>query len=124
MGDEEEEQNGEIDIQSFIESEMEECENYKNQLKEKNKRIKYIGNKRKKSKDEQYSESNDSENDESSDNIDQNANNNKELRKYSNELYKITVEIKRKNTINKIINLFNNIENIITKYDIEFNFNN
>ena len=49
LGEEEEEQNGENDIQSFIDSEMNECERYKKELKEKNIKKKYIGNKRKKS---------------------------------------------------------------------------
>ena len=125
LEEEEEEQNGENDIQSFIDSEMSECENYKNKLKEK--KI-YIGNKRKKSKDEEISKNVDSESEESCDNIDNKEMNinkkyNKELKKLSNELYKITVEIKRKNTINNIISLFNNIENIIKINDIEYNFN-
>ena len=123
LGEDEEEQKGELDIQSFIDSEMDECEKYKNQLKDKNKKIKYIGYKRKKSKDEEYSDSFNSENDESDDDIDKNKKYNKELKKYSNELYKITVEIKRKNKFNKIMNIFNLIESIINKYDIEFNFN-
>ena len=38
-------------------------------------------------------------------------------------MYKITVEIKRKNTFNKIMDNFNLIIIIINKYDIEFNFN-
>ena len=35
LGEEEEDQNGENDIQSFIDSEMNECEKYKNELQEK-----------------------------------------------------------------------------------------
>ena len=125
LEEEEEEQNGENDIQSFIDSEMSECENYKNKLKEK--KI-YIGNKRKKSKDEEIAKNLDSESEESNDDIDNKDINiskkyNKELKKISNELYKITVEIKRKNTINNIISLFNNIENIINIKDIDYNFN-
>ena len=48
---------------------------------------------------------------------------NKELKKFSSELYKSSIEIKRKNTINNIINIFDNIENLINKYDIDYNFN-
>ena len=127
LEEEEEEQNGENDIQSFIDSEKSECENYKNKLKETNI---YIGNKRRKTKDEEISKNVDSESEESCDNLNNNdihinKKYNKELKKLSNELYKITVEIKRKNTINNIISIFNKIENIINKYeyDIEYNFN-
>lgn len=124
LGEEEEDQNGENDIQSFIDSEMNECENYKNELQEKSNK-KYIGKKRKKSNDEKDSFSSDI--DKSSDNIDKkndlNYKFNKELKKYSNELYKANIEIKRKNTINNIINLFDNIDNIINKNDFEYNFN-
>ena len=129
LGEEEEEQNGENDIQSFIDSEMNECEKYKNELKEKNNKKKYIGNKRKKSndiKDESEIVYTDSENSENSfSHLDKNYLNkkcNKELKKYSNELFKTSVEIKRKTTINNIINIFNSIENIINKYDIDYNF--
>ena len=126
MEEEEEEQNDENDIQSFIDSEMNECEKYKNELKDNNNIIKFIGNKRKKSndvKDESEIVYTDSEN--SFEHLDKNGLNkkyNKELKKYSNELFKTSVEIKRKNTINNIINIFNNIENIINKYDIDYNF--
>ena len=129
--EEEEEQNGENDIQSFIDSEMNECEKYKNELKEKNSKRKYIGNKRKKSndiKDEYESEIvyTDSENSENNfehlNKKDLNKKCNRELKKYSNELFKTSVEVKRKNTINNIINIFNGIENIINKYDIDYNF--
>ena len=127
--EEEEEQNGENDIQSFIESEMNECEKYKNELKEKNSKRKYIGNKRKKSndiKDESeivYTDSENSENNfEHLNKKDLNKKCNRELKKYSNELFKTSVEVKRKNTINNIINIFNGIENIINKYDIDYNF--
>ena len=127
MGEEEEEQNGENDIQSFIDSEMNECEKYKNELKEKNKKksiIKFTGKKRSKSNNNENSEMNDSENDENSDILDDiNKRCNKELKKNANELYKINIEIKRKNTINNIINIFNNIEEIINEYNIEYNFN-
>ena len=125
MEEEEEEQNDENDIQSFIDSEMNECEKYKNELKDNNNIIKFIGNKRKKSndvKDESEIVYTDSEN--SFEHLDKNGLNkkyNKELKKYSNELFKTSVEIKRKNTINNIINIFNNIENIINKYDIDYN---
>jgi len=124
LGEEEEEMNGENDIQSFIDSEMNECENYKNELKENNSKKKYIGKKRKKSYNDENSEEINSDNDESSDNIDNiNKRCNKELKKYSNELYKINIEIKRKNTINNIINLFNKIESLINKHNIEYSFN-
>jgi hypothetical protein len=129
IAEEEEEQNGENDIQSFIESEMNECEKYKNELKEKNSKRKYIGNKRKKSndiKDESeivYTDSENSENNfEHLNKKDLNKKCNRELKKYSNELFKTSVEVKRKNTINNIINIFNGIENIINKYDIDYNF--
>ena len=129
MVEEEEEQNGENDIQSFIDSEMNECEKYKNELKEKNNKRKYIGNKRKKSndiKDESeivYTDSENSENNfEHLNKKDLNKKCNRELKKYSNELFKTSVEVKRKNTINNIINIFNGIENIINKYDIDYNF--
>lgn len=119
---EEEEQNGENDIQSFIDSEINECEKYKNELKEKSNKNKYLGKKRKKCKNDDESEYNYySEKDESSDSIDLNKRYNREIKKYSNELYKTNIEIKRKNTFNNIINIFNNIENII-KNDIEYNF--
>ncbi len=125
--EEEEEQNGENDIQSFIDSEMNECEKYKNELKEKNDKkniIKFTGKKRSKSKNNENSEINDSENDENSDILDDiNKRCNKELKKNANELYKINIEIKRKNTINNIINIFNNIEEIINEYNIDYNFN-
>ena len=39
LEEEEEEQNGENDIQSFIDSEINECEKYKNELKEKKIKI-------------------------------------------------------------------------------------
>jgi len=124
LGEEEEEMNGENDIQSFIDSEMNECENYKNELKENNSKKKYIGKKRKKSYNDENSEVIYSENEESSDNIDNiNKRCNKELKKYSNELYKINIEIKRKNTINNIINLFNKVESLINKHNIEYSFN-
>ena len=123
LGEEEEEQNGENDIQSFIDSEMDECENYKNELKENKKsKLIFIGNKRKKKKVIEDSENTCSENDDNlynKDNI--NIKYNNELKKYSNELYKKSVEIKRKNIINDIINLFNNIEDIINNNDIEYN---
>ena len=129
MVEEEEEQNGENDIQSFIDSEMNECEKYKNELKEKNNKRKYIGNKRKKSndiKDDSEIVYTDSENSEKSfehlGKKDLNKKCNRELKKYSNELFKTSVEVKRKNTINNIINIFNSIENIINKYDIDYNF--
>ena len=67
--EEEEEKNGENGMQSFIDSEMNECEKYKNELKEKNNKRKYIGNKRKKSndiKDESEIVYTDSENSENS----------------------------------------------------------
>ena len=48
---------------------------------------------------------------------------NKELKKCSDELFQINVEIKRKNNINNIINILDNIENIINKSNIEFDFN-
>ncbi len=122
LGEEEEEMNGENDIQSFIDSEMDECENYKNELKDKNK-TKYIGNKRKKSKIIEDSENTCSENEDSLEYKDnKNIKYNKELKKYSNELYKKSVEIKRKNIINDIINLFNNIEDIINKNEIKYDF--
>ena len=125
LGEEEEDQNGENDIQSFIDSEMNECENYKNELQEKCKK-KYIGKKRKKSEDNKESECSDIDKSSDDINLDKNDLNykfNKELKKFSNELYKSSIKIKRKNTINYIINLFDNIENLISKYDSDYNFN-
>ena len=126
LSEEEEEQNGENDIQSFIESEMNECENYKNELKKNNNKkniIKFTGKKRNKSKSDENSEKIDSEIDDDSDHFeDINKKYNKELKKNSNELYKINIEIKRKNTINNILNIFNDIEDIINSYNIEYNF--
>ena len=125
LGEEEEDQNGENDIQSFIDSEMNECENYKNELKEKCKK-KYIGKKRKKS-DDLCSDIADIDKSSDDNKVDKkndlNRKFNKELKKYSNELYKANIEIKRKNTINNIINLFDNIDNLINKYEIDYNFN-
>ena len=129
LEEEEEEQNGENDIQSFIDSEINECEKYKNELKDKkNNKNKYIGNKRRKSNEEKEdTKSFNSESDKSNDilDIEEDINKkcNKELKKYSNELFKTSVEIKRRNTFNNIINVFNNIENIINKYNIDYNFN-
>lgn len=126
LEEEEEEQNGENDIQSFIDSEINECEKYKNELKVKKNKNKYIGNKRKKpneEKDDTKSFISESINEFLDKEEDINKKCNKELKKFSNELYKSSVEIKRKNTFNNIINVFNNIENIINKYDIDYNFN-
>jgi hypothetical protein len=105
---------------------MNECENYKNELQEKCKK-KYIGKKRKKSDDSKENFCSDIDKSSDDNKIDKkndlNRKLNKELKKYSNELYKANIEIKRKNTINNIINLFDNIDNLINKYDIDYNFN-
>jgi len=48
---------------------------------------------------------------------------NRELKKNSDELFRINIEIKRKNNINNIINILENIENIINKKIFEYDFN-
>ena len=144
--EDEEEQNGENDIQSFIDSEANEIENYKKELKAKKnqKRQKpiFIGKKRKSSYDEDiYSKNNyiRSGNYMSSDDDDYeysyssmnsteikndiNKRYNKELKKNSDELFRINIEIKRKNNINNIINILENIENIINKKIFDYDFN-
>lgn len=126
LGEEEEDQNGENDIQSFIDSEINECEKYKNELQEKCKKNRFLGKKR---KSEENKENFSSDIDKSSDDKKMDKKNelnrkfNKELKKYSNELYKANIEIKRKNTINNIISLFDNIDNIINNNDFDYNFN-
>jgi hypothetical protein len=139
--EDEEEQNGENDIQSFIDSEANEIENYKKELKnKKNKDLSCLGKKRKStfdedtfnkknksgnlatSDDEEYEDSYYSKN---SDEIKNDINKkfNKELKKNSDELFRINIEIKRKNNINNIINILENIENIINKNIFEYDFN-
>ena len=139
--EEEEEQNGENDIQSFIDSEANEIEDYKNELKDKKNKIKiFLGNKRKLFLDEEIikkkrkrnnltmSEEEDEEDSFDSRSSYEKLNDkkkkyNRELRKYSDELYRINIEIKRKKNINNIINILDNIETIINKFDFEFDFN-
>ena len=139
--EEDEEQNGENDIQSFIQSEADEIEIYKKELKDKNRKNKdYIGQKRKISieennnknkfrrnnnltmseeEDEDYSYDSRSEKEKIKD---KNKKINRELKKLSDELFTINVEIKRKNNINNIINILDNIENIINKSNFEYDF--
>ena len=73
--------------------------------------------KQKKSEDNKESGCSDIDRNSDDDNLDKNSLNykfNKGLKKYSNELYKANIEIKRKNIINNIIiNLFDNIDNLI-----------
>ena len=140
--EEDEEQNGENDIQSFIESEANEIEIYKKELKDKkNKNNGYLGKKRKISYEEEIKNNKInrrnvltmSEEEDEDDSYDSRSENeklkdkykkfNKELKKCSDELFQINVEIKRKNNINNIINILDNIENIINKSNIEFDFN-
>ena len=140
--EEDEEQNGENDIQSFIDSEANEIEIYKNQLKDKKNNNKLLlGNKRKLELEEEIKRNkrkrnnnltmSEEEDDEDSFDSrstygkinDKKKKYNKELRKYSDELFRINIEIKRKNNINNIINILDNIENIINKTDFEYDFN-
>ena len=140
--EEDEEQNGENDIQSFIDSEANEIEIYKNELKDKKNSNKlFLGNKRKLSLEEELKKNqrkrnnnltmSEEEDDEDSFDSrstygkinDKKKKYNKELRKYSDELFRINIEIKRKNNINNIINILDNIENIINKIDFEYDFN-
>ena len=140
--EEDEEQNGENDIQSFIESEANEIEIYKKELKDKkNKNNGFLGKKRKISYEEEIKNNKInrrnvltmSEEEDEDDSYDSRSENeklkdkykkfNKELKKCSDELFQINVEIKRKNNINNIINILDNIENIINKSNIEFDFN-
>ena len=140
--EEDEEQNGENDIQSFIDSEANEIEIYKNELKDKKNSNKlFLGNKRKLSLEEELKKnqrkrnnnltmSEEEDDEESFDSRstyekinDKKKKYNKELRKYSDELFRINIEIKRKNNINNIINILDNIENIINKIDFEYDFN-
>ena len=140
--EEDEEQNGENDIQSFIDSEANEIEIYKNELKDKKNNNKlFLGNKRKLSLEEELKKNqrkrnnnltmSEEEDDEDSFDSrstyekinDKKKKYNKELRKYSDELFRINIEIKRKNNINNIINILDNIENIINKTDFEYDFN-
>ena len=140
--EEDEEQNGENDIQSFIDSEANEMEIYKNELKDKKNSNKlFLGNKRKLSLEEELKKnqrkrnsnltmSEEEDDDYSFDSRstyekinDKKKKYNKELRKYSDELFRINIEIKRKNNINNIINILDNIENIINKTDFEYDFN-
>ena len=140
--EEDEEQNGENDIQSFIDSEANEIEIYKNELKDKKNSNKlFLGNKRKLSLEEELKKNqrkrnnnltmSEEEDDEDSFDSrstygkinDKKKKYNKELRKYSDELFRINIEIKRKNNINIIINILDNIENIINKTDFEYDFN-
>ena len=138
--EEDEEQKGENDIQSFIESEADEIEIYKKELKNKkceNKNL--LGNKRKLIKEDSeenimnikrrnnltMSEEEDSFDSRSSYTKinDKNKKYNRELKKFADELFRINIEIKRKNNINNIINILDNIENIINKYNFEYEFN-
>ena len=139
--EEDEEQNGENDIQSFIDSEANEIEIYKNQLKDKKNNNKLLlGNKRKLELEEEIKRNKRKRNnnltmseEEDEDSFDSRSTYekindkkkkyNKELRKYSDELFRINIEIKRKNNINNIINILDNIENIINKTDFEYDFN-
>ena len=131
--EEEEEQNGENDIQSFIDSEANEIENYQKELKSKKiEKIKVLGKKRKSSFEEETKNNNymSSEDecsyDSSSSNEKRNYLNrqcNKELKKNSDELFRINIEIKRKNNINNIINILENIEKIINKNNFDYDFN-
>ena len=140
--EEDEEQNGENDIQSFIDSEANEIEIYKNELKDKKNNNKLLlGNKRKlmleeelkRNKRKRNSNLTMSEEEDEEDSFDSRSTYekindkkkkyNKELRKYSDELFRINIEIKRKNNINNIINILDNIENIINKTDFEYDFN-
>ena len=138
--EEDEEQKGENDIQSFIESEADEIEIYKKELKIKKSENKtFIGNKRKLIKEESeenimnikrrnnltMSEEEDSFDSRSSYTKinDKNKKYNRELKKFADELFRINIEIKRKNNINNIINILDNIENIINKYNFEYEFN-
>ena len=120
--EEDEEQNGENDIQSFIDSEANEIEIYKNELKDKKNSNKlFLGNKRKLSLEEELKKNQRKRNnnltmseEEDEDSFDSRSTYekindkkkkyNKELRKYSDELFRINIEIKRKNNINNIIN--------------------
>ena len=139
--EEDEEQNGENDIQSFIQSEADEIEIYKKELKDKNRKNKdYIGQKRKISIEENNNKnkfrrnnnltmSEEEDEDDSYDSRsekekikDKNKKINRELKKLSDELFTINVEIKRKNNINNIINILDNIENIINKSNFEYDF--
>ena len=139
--EEDEEQNGENDIQSFIQSEADEIEIYKKELKDKNRKNKdYIGKKRKISIEEnnnknKFRRNNNltmSEEEDENDSYDsrsekekikdKNKKINRELKKLSDELFTINVEIKRKNNINNIINILDNIENIINKSNFEYDF--
>ena len=139
--EDEEEQNGENDIQSFIDSEANEIENYQKELKnKKNKKMICLGKKRKSSYDEDMYDKNirsgnfmTSDDEEYEDSYysknsidiknDINKKYNRELKKNSDELFRINVEIKRKNNINNIINILENIENIINKKIFEYDFN-
>ena len=136
--EEDEEQKGENDIQSFIESEADEIEIYKKELKNKKSENKtFIGNKRKLIKEEEnlmnikrrnnltMSEEEDSFDSRScyTKINDKNKKYNRELKKFADELFRINIEIKRKNNINNIINILDNIENIINKYNFEYEFN-
>ena len=140
--EEDEEQNGENDIQSFIDSEANEIELYKNELKDKKSNNKlFLGNKRKFSLEEEIKKNkrkrnnpltmSEEEDDEDSFDSrstyekinDKKKKYNRELRKCSDELFRINIEIKRKNNINNIINILDNIENIINKTDFEYDFN-
>ena len=138
--EEDEEQNGENDIQSFIQSEADEIEIYKKELKDKNRKNKdYVGKKRKisieeenKNKFRRNNNLNMSEEEDEDDSYDsrnekekikdRNKKINRELKKLSDELFTINVEIKRKNNINNIINILDNIENIINKSNFEYDF--
>ena len=131
--EEEEEQNGENDIQSFIDSEANEIENYQKELKnKKNEKIKLLGKKRKTSFEEEAKNNNymSSEDEYSYDSLSSNEKRNylskqynKELKKNSDELFRINIEIKRKNNINNIINILENIEKIINNNNFDYDFN-
>ena len=138
--EEDEEQKGENDIQSFIESEADEIEIYKKELKNKKSENKnLLGNKRKLKKEEENIINikrrnnltmSEEEEDDSYDSRssyakinDRNKKYNRELNKFADELFRINIEIKRKNNNNNIINILENIENIINKYNFEYEFN-
>ena len=72
------------------------------------------------SDDEEY------EDDEDNDNNNENDINiecNRKLKNNAQDLFKINIEVKRKNNINNIINILDNIENIINENNFDFDYN-
>ena len=142
--EEDEEQNDENDIQSFIDSEGDEIQNYKKELKNKKSDI-YLNKKRKLSNDDKEKEkekdkhkekkhignknnSDDEEYEDDEDNDNNNENDiniecNRKLKNNAQNLFKINIEVKRKNNINNIINILDNIENIINENNFDFDYN-